>query len=262
MAKIITLASGKGGTGKSTLSAGIASYLAALGNKVLAIDVDIGLRSLDVLLGMHESVAFDFNDVIQQRCTLNDAVSAHPTLKRLSLLAAPNSAAPQDISVDIFRALLEPLRPHFDYIIIDSAAGVDTAFELAISCADMVIVVANTELISLRDAARVHQLLIEAGKTQCRLVVNRVRPHQIVAGEAANIDEVMDMVGLPLIGLVPEDETVIACANHATPLILQGQTNAGKSILDIAKRIEGKNVPLPKKIRATASQFNQVRIKT
>ncbi|MCL2546086.1 MAG: septum site-determining protein MinD [Oscillospiraceae bacterium] len=261
MGKVITLASGKGGTGKSTLAAGIASYLAALGKRVLAVDADIGLRSLDVLLGMHESMAFDFNDVIERRCTLNDAVTAHPVLKRLSLLAAPNTIMPQEIDLNVFQAMMKPLRPHFDYILVDSAAGVDTAFQLAVSVADMVIVVANTELISLRDAARVHQLLLaEAeGQKQCRLVVNRVRPHQIVAGEAANIDEVMDMVGLPLLGLVPEDETVIACANHASPLILQGRTNAGQAMLDIARRIDGLYVPLPKKIRASASQFVEVK---
>jgi len=258
MGKVIAVTSGKGGAGKSTMTAGISSYLAVMGRRVLAVDADIGLCNLDVLLGMHQHTAFDFHDVMMRRCSLNDAVKAHPTITRLSLLGAPNNIPPQDINANIFKSMIEAMKPYFDYIFVDAAAGVDTAFHLAISAADMVLVVTNTELISLRDAARVNKLLMTADKSDARLIVNRVRPHQIMAGEASNIDEVIDTVGLPLIGLVPEDETVIACANHASPLILQGQTNAGQAILDIARRLDGNQVPLPKKIKASASQFVEI----
>ncbi len=251
----IVVTSGKGGTGKTTCTAAIASCLAGLGRRVLVIDGDIGLRNLDLVLGMNEQVPFDYNDVIQGRCTLNDAIVSHRKIKRLSLLAAPMSIMPGDIEPQVFRAIMRAVKPFYDYVLIDCAAGLDTAFQLAAGAAESAILVANTELVSLRDAARTHQLLREMNITDCRLIINRLRPHQIKAGEAANIDEAMDIAGLPLLGLVPEDETVIACANHTTPLVLQGKTAAGLAFLNIAKRIDGQTVQLPKKIKSSPSRF-------
>lgn len=250
------IASGKGGTGKSTVTAGLAACLASMGRRVLVIDADIGLRNLDLILGMHELVAFDFYDVMQRRCTLNDAVVSHPYIKNLSLLAAPTSVTPQHIDTRLFQAILRAVKPHYQYIFLDTAAGLDTAFQLTKDAADAAILVANTELISLRNAARAHQLLLQSGIDDCMLILNRVRPHQIAARETANIDEAMDMAGLPLLGLVPEDETVIACANRTSPLLWQGKTNAGQALMNIAKRLDGQIVQLPKKIKTSGSRFS------
>jgi len=229
--------------------------LAAMKKRVLAIDADIGLRNLDLVLGMNEQIAFDFYDVIQRHCTLNDAITNHARIKGLSLLAAPTAAQPSDVDASVFKAIVQAIKPYYDYILIDCAAGLDTAFKIALVAAEAAIIVANTEVVSLRDAARVHQLLKQSKVEENRLVLNRVRPHLIEAGLSANIDEAMDIAGLPLLGLVPEDETVIACANHAEPIILQGKTVAGTAYQDIAKRITGQNVQLPKKVKASPSRY-------
>jgi septum site-determining protein MinD len=257
MGTAIVVTSGKGGTGKTTVTAGVASCLAALGKKTVAVDADIGLRNLDIVIGRSDRVIMDFYDVMETRCSLADAIVSHPAVENLSILAAPVTASPQDIDPSGFNELIIRLKEEYDYCFIDCAAGLDTSFKLATGAADSAIVVSNTELLSLRDAARVSALLFEAGIEDVKLVVNRVRPYMVEHNEASNIDEAMDMTGLPLLGIVPEDETVIACANHASLVILQGRTEAGQGFLDIARRICGETVSLQKKIKVSPSRYDE-----
>jgi septum site-determining protein MinD len=226
-----------------------------LGKKVVAVDADIGLRNLDIVMGMHDKAVMDFNDVLNEHCTLDEAVVRHPSVEGLSVLAAPVSVSPRDIDPSAFNRMIKCLKEHYDFCIIDCAAGVDTAFRLAVGAADSAIVVSNTELVSLRDAARVAALLTELDLQFIKLVVNRVRPYMVAQNEAANIDEAMDMTALPLLGIIPEDETVIACANHASLVIMQGRTEAGQSFVDMARRLLGETVPIRKKIKISSSKY-------
>ena len=255
MGSAIVVTSGKGGTGKTTVTAGLASCLAALGKRVLAIDADIGLRNLDIVLGMSDCAVMDFHDAICGRCLPEEAVAKHPQMENLFLVAAPTSVLPKEICPLAFNGLVERLKAQYDFCFIDCAAGLDTAFQLAVGAADAAIVVTNTEAVGLRDAARVAALLEQRALRFVKLVVNRVRPYMVEEKDAADIDEAMDATGLPLLGIVPEDETVIACANHAVPIVLQGPTQAGRCLLSIARRLLGETVPIEKKIKVSASRF-------
>ena len=239
---MIVITSGKGGTGKTSLTGGVGAALARLGHKVLCVDGDVGLRNLDIALGMSDAALMDFSDVIAGRCARDRAVTPHPSIDHLSLLTAP-LALPEELSEEDFRGLVNEAREDFDFVLIDSPAGLGTGFRLSVCAADRAVVVAMNDPASLRDAQRVVTEL-ESLET-IHLVVNRVRP-KLLRRMDATIDEAMDAAGLPLLGLVPEDEKVTLAARQGKALCQFAQKGAAQAYDNIARRLSGQQVPLMK----------------
>lgn len=240
MGSVIVVTSGKGGTGKTSITGGVGSCLARLGKSVLCIDMDIGLRNLDISLGLSDRALMDFSDVVFGRCSLEKAAVSHPDLPGLSLLSAPMSFTPQLTQWQV-QELLDTARKRYDYILIDSPAGLGSGFQLATCGADRALVVATNDTSSLRDAQRTVAELERLD--QIHLVMNRIQP-KLLRQLRTTIDDAMDAAGLPLIGVVPEDPRVILSANQGRPLILNGRQGAANACLNIAKRIQGIRVPI------------------
>lgn len=239
MGTAVMVTSGKGGTGKTSLTAGVASCLAALGRRVLCIDLDIGLRNLDLTLGMSDRALMDFTDVMEYRCTLLGAAVEQPEIRNLFLLTAPHSSSGLDQKR--FKSVVDEACDYFDFVFMDSPAGLGEGFQLAMAAADRVIVVSAVDPAALRDAQRtvteLHTL------TQLHLVMNRVQP-KLISRLRTSIDSAMDAAGLPLLGVVPEDPNVTMATAAGVPLILTTYKGAAPAYLNIAKRLLGQRVPL------------------
>ena len=240
MGIVIAITSGKGGTGKTSITGGVAASLALMGRTVLCIDMDIGLRNLDISLGLNDRALMDFSDVALGRCPLARAAVAHPALKGLFLLTSPMTM-PASLTPEKVRALLDTARTMYDYVLIDSPAGLGPGFRLAICGADRAIVIATNDASSLRDAQRTVAELDQL--RQVHLVMNRIQT-RLLRRLRATIDDAMDAAGLPLIGVVPEDPHVILCANLGQPLTSRGQRGAALACWNIARRLEGERVPI------------------
>lgn len=239
MGTAVMITSGKGGTGKTSLTAGVASCLAALGRRVLCVDLDIGLRNLDLTLGMSDRALMDFTDVMDYRCPLLTAAVEQPEIRNLFLLTAPHTSPGLDQKR--FQAVIEEASDYFDFVFMDSPAGLGEGFQLAMAAADRVIVVSAVDPAALRDAQRtvaeLHAL------TQLHLVMNRVQP-RLISKLRTSIDSAMDTAGLPLLGVVPEDPKVTMATAAGVPLILTTYKGAAPAYLNIAKRLLGQRVPL------------------
>ena len=242
MGEIIAVLSGKGGTGKTSLCAGIATALAQSNFKVLCIDCDIGLRNLDISLGLSDHPALSFSEVCSGDYSLDQA-ARHPDFPELSFLTAPVNCAPEDIDRNAFSAMLRLARQRFSYIFLDAPAGIDAGFRLCADFADRVILVTGSDPASIRDAARTAELLELMGKQGTRLVVNRISRKMYQALQLT-VDDVMDEAGLPLLGIVPEDPEVTLSAAFRRPLLRQGKKGAAAACRRIAKRIQGLPVPI------------------
>ena len=239
MGTAVMITSGKGGTGKTSLTAGVASCLAALGRRVLCVDLDIGLRNLDLTLGMSDRALMDFTDVMDYRCPLLTAAVEQPEIRNLFLLTAPHSSPGLDQKR--FQAVIEEASEYFDFVFMDSPAGLGEGFQLAMSAADRVIVVSSVDPAALRDAQRTVAELHDL--TQLHLVMNRVQP-RLISKLRTSIDSAMDTAGLPLLGVVPEDPNVTMATAAGVPLILTTYKGAAPAYLNIAKRLLGQRVPL------------------
>ena len=240
MGTVITITSGKGGTGKTSITGGVAAWLALMGRTVLCIDMDIGLRNLDISLGLNDRALMDFSDVALGRCPLARAAVEHPTLKGLWLLTSPMSLPPS-LTPEKVRALLDTARTMYDYILIDSPAGLGAGFRLAVCGADRALVVSTSDASSLRDAQRAEAELEHLKIVH--LVMNRIQT-KLLRKLRATIDDAMDAAGLPLIGVVPEDPQVILCANLGLPLTTRGPKGAALACRNIAWRLEGDHIPI------------------
>lgn len=241
MGERIAVLSGKGGTGKTSLCAGIATALAQLGEKVLCIDCDVGLRNLDISLGISDTGTLSFVDVYRGSYALSQAAE-HPLYPNLRFLTAPVNLRAEDVDAKAFDAMLRQAQKMFDYIFLDAPAGLDAGFSLCASHADRVILVTNPEPSAIRDAARTGQKLELMKKNQVRIIVNRVRP-KLLDVTKRTVDDVMDESGLPLLGVVPEDENVTLAAAFETPLLKYTRKGAAAACKRIAKRIQGLPVP-------------------
>ena len=240
MGTAIMVTSGKGGTGKTTLTAGVASCLAALGHRVLCLDLDIGLRNLDIALGLADRAVMDFGDVMAQRCPLLTAAVEHPDIQGLSLLTAPLSLNQPDEGA--FRAMVAEAKDNFDFVFMDSPAGLGLGFQLAMAAADRAILVSATDPAALRDAQMAVSHLV--GQVDpILLVMNRVQP-KLIGKLRTTIDHAMDAAGLPLLGLVPEDQRVTLAAASGVPVVLIGRKGACPAYLNIARRLLGRKAPL------------------
>lgn len=239
MGTAIMITSGKGGTGKTSLTAGVASCLAALGQRVLCMDLDIGLRNLDLVLGMSDRAVMDFSDVMAGRCDLLSAAAEQPEIKGLYLLTAPLTA--DGLDAQRFREVVDEAKERFDYVFMDSSAGLGSGFQLAMAVADRAIVVSAVDPAALRDAQRAVSELHTL--PQLHLVMNRVQP-KLIRKLRTSIDNAMDAAGLPLLGVVPEDAAVTMAAAAGVPLVLAAHKGAACAYLNISKRILGQRVPL------------------
>ena len=245
MGQVAAFVSGKGGTGKTSLTAGVAGCLAAEGRRVLCIDCDVGLRNLDISLGMRDEAVIPFTAVLDGECTLEDAVP-HPEIPGLSLLTAPVTRRPEELDGAAFARLLDEARRRFDWCLIDAPAGVGAGFRLSTVGADRVIVVASADPAAMRDASRAADLVELQGSGELQLVVNRVSA-AMYRRMHATVDDVMDGVGLPLLGIVPEDPAVTLAAAAGQPLVLYTDRGAAVACLRIARRLQGRRVPLPRR---------------
>ena len=240
MGTVIAVTSGKGGTGKTSITGGVAASLSLMGRSVLCIDMDIGLRNLDITLGLNDRALMDFSDVALGRCPLARAAVDHPEIKGLALLTAPMSL-PASLTAEKVRALLDTARTIYDYILIDSPAGLGVGFRLAICGADRAVVVSTNDASSLRDAQRT---VVEMDYLrQVHLVMNRIQT-RLLRKLRTTIDDAMNAAGLPLIGVVPEDPQVILCANLGQPITSRGKKGAALACWNIAQRLEGQKVPI------------------
>ena len=242
MSTAIAVTSGKGGTGKTSLTGAVASCLAALGSRVLCIDMDIGLRNLDISLGLTDRALMDFTDVLAGHCPLEKAAVAHPVIANLSLLTAPVNLPDDPPSAEQIRGLVGQAKQQFDYVLMDSPAGLGSGFQLAVCAADRAIVVATADASSMRDAQRT-VFLLRSQIQRIHLVVNRIQP-KLMQRLHTTIDDAMDTAGLPLLGIIPEDPQVMIAANHGQPLILASNKGAAVACLNIARRLLGEKAPL------------------
>ncbi|MBQ9267916.1 MAG: AAA family ATPase [Oscillospiraceae bacterium] len=242
MGEVLVITSGKGGTGKTTLCAGIASCLAAMGQKVLAIDCDIGLNNLDIALGMTDCATVSFLDVMMENQYLSDAPE-HPVIPGLQLLTAPTKTRAGLVDDIIFGRLIEEAAESYDWVLLDAPAGIGYGFDLATAYASRAILVATADAGSLRDAQQTAALLTEKGIKQIELVVNRVT-RRLLNSVRSNIDDIMDHVGLPLLGLIPEDPIVPVAAANSSALVLRSRKGAAMACLRISRRLLGMDAPL------------------
>ncbi len=242
MGEVLVITSGKGGTGKTTLCAGIASCLAAMGQKVLAIDCDIGLNNLDIALGMTDCATISFLDVMMENQYLSDA-PVHPVIPGLQLLTAPTKTRAGLVDDIIFGRLIEEAAESYDWVLLDAPAGIGYGFDLAAAYADRAILVATADAGSLRDAQQTAAILSEKGIKTIQLVVNRVT-RRLLRSVRSNIDDIMDHVGLPLLGLIPEDQTVPAAAADGDALVLRSHKGAAMACLRISRRLLRMDAPL------------------
>jgi septum site-determining protein MinD len=246
-AKAIVVTSGKGGVGKTTTTANVGAALAQQGEKVVVIDTDVGLRNLDVVMGLEGRVVFDLIDVFEGRCKLQQALIRDKRVDSLFLIAASQtrdkSALSEERMKETVTALLEG---GFDRVFIDSPAGIEAGFQTAASAAQGGLVVVNPEVSSVRDADRIIGLLEARQIHEVKLIINRLRPEMVKKGDMLEVNDVLEILGIELIGVVPEDEKILISTNIGSPASLENATKgAGEAFRQIARRIRGESVPFP-----------------
>lgn len=241
--KVVTITSGKGGVGKTTATANIGAGLADFGNKVVCVDADIGLRNLDVVLGLENRIVYDLVDVIEGRCRLRQAMIRDKRLPELFLIPAAQTRDKSAVSPSDMIRLCDELRADYDWILIDSPAGIERGFRNAVAPADIVVVLTNPEVSAVRDADRIIGLIEAEEKGPAHLVINRIKPEMVRRGDMLSVDDILELLAVDLIGMVPEDENVMLGTNRGLPVVLDGKSRAGQAFRNIARRIIGEDVP-------------------
>ena len=242
-ATVLTISSGKGGVGKTTTTANLAVALALNGQKVVCIDGDIGLRNLDVVMGLENRIVFDVVDVVEGRCRLRQAMIRDKRVSDLYLIPAAQTRDKSAISPSDMVRLCDDLRSEFDWVIIDCPAGIERGFRNALAPADVVVVVTNPEVSAVRDADRIIGLVDAEEKGPARLIINRLNPAMVKRGDMLTPDDVLELLAIELIGIVPEDENVIMSTNRGQPVVFDGKSRAGLAYQNIARRLRGEKVP-------------------
>jgi len=246
MGTVITVTSGKGGVGKSTTAANVAVGLAKSGKRVVAVDFDIGLRNLDMILGLENRIVYDLIDVIEKRCNLSQALINDKRAKDLYFLPASQTRDKTALKKDKVEELIESLKKDFDYIMLDSPAGIESGFENAIFLADQALIIATPDVSSVRDADRVIGIIDAKSKkakngeeVSKKIVINRLKPEMVESGEMMSINDILNILALPLVGVIPEDSKIISATNVGEPIIYDKNSLAGEAFRRLSKRILG-----------------------
>lgn len=242
MGEVIVVTSGKGGVGKTTTTANLGSALALRGKKVVLIDTDIGLRNLDVVMGLENRIVYDIVDVVEEKCKLKQALIKDKRFKDLFLLPAAQTRDKSAVNEEQMKELTEKLKEEFDYIIIDCPAGIEQGFKNAIAGANRAIVVTTAEISAIRDADRIVGLLEASEIKNPELVVNRLKPAMVRKGEMMDVEDIVDLLSIDLIGVVPDDEYIITQTNKGEPVVSNHKAPSGKAYIEIARRILGENI--------------------
>lgn len=242
-AKVVTITSGKGGVGKTTITANLGAALASRGNKVVCIDADIGLRNLDVVLGLENRIVYDLVDVVEGRCRLKQAMIRDKRTNGLYLIPAAQTRDKTAVSPSDMVRLCDELRKEHDWIIIDSPAGIERGFRNAIAPSDMIFVVTNPEISAVRDADRIIGLVEAEEKGPAKLIINRLNYEMVKKGDMISVEDIVDLLAIELIGIVPEDQKVIVSTNRGSPISLDAKSLAGEALQNIALRMMGEDVP-------------------
>jgi septum site-determining protein MinD len=236
---------GKGGVGKTTTTANLAVALAQRGNKVVAVDADIGLRNLDLVMGLESRVVYNFIDVIEKRCKLGQALVHDKRMRdHLYLMPTAQTRTKDAVTPEQMRELCDQMREQFDFILLDCPAGIEGGFKNAAAGADEALVVTTPEIPAVRDADRIIGMLDSMGKSPTQLIINRYRPAMVQGGEMLSPDDILDLLAVKLIGIVPEDDSVIKASNRGEPLTFKRDSPAGEAYSNIAARILGEDVPM------------------
>nr|WP_309099778.1 septum site-determining protein MinD [Fredinandcohnia onubensis] len=260
MGEAIVITSGKGGVGKTTTSANVGTSLAVLGKRVCLIDTDIGLRNLDVVMGLENRIIYDLVDVVQGRCKLKQALVKDKRFDdHLYLLPAAQTSDKTAVEPSQMKNLVEELKQDFDYIIIDCPAGIEQGFQNAIAGADKAIVVTTPETSAVRDADRIIGLLEKEDVEPPRLIVNRIRNHMMKSGEMLDIDEIVTHLSIDLIGIVADDDEVIKASNSGEPIALNSSSKTAISYRNIARRILGESIPLQSLENDPKGMFSKIK---
>ncbi len=238
----IVITSGKGGVGKTTTSANIGTGLAILGKSVVILDADIGLRNLDVVMGLENRIVYDIVDVVEKNCRLKQALIRDKRFDKLYLLPAAQTRDKSAVKPEQMIELLNDLKEDFDYIIIDSPAGIEQGFQYSIAGADLAVIVTTPEISAVRDADRVIGILEAKGLNDPKLIINRIRADMVRRGDMMNREDIEDILAIDLLGIVPDDEEIVISTNKGEPVVIERRTIAGNAYMNIAKRIIGEEV--------------------
>ena len=242
MGEVIVITSGKGGVGKTTTTANLGAALAMQGKKVCLVDTDIGLRNLDVVMGLENRIVYDIVDVVEEKCKLRQALIKDKRFSELFLLPAAQTRDKTAVNEEQMKVLTNTLKEEFDYILIDCPAGIEQGFKNAIAGANRAIVVTTAEISAIRDADRIIGLLESSEIKNPELIVNRLKPNMVRRGEMMDVDDIVDLLSIGLIGVVPDDEYVVTQTNKGEPVVQNRKAPSGKAYLEIARRVLGENI--------------------
>jgi len=243
-ATVITITSGKGGVGKTTTTANLGVALAMLSQRVVAIDADIGLRNLDVVMGLENRIVYDLVDAVEGHCRLRQALIRDKRLSELYLLPAAQTRDKTAVSPEQMVELCDQLRPDFDFILIDSPAGIERGYRNAVAPADRVVIVTTPEVSAVRDADRIVGLVEAEEKDPPSVIINRLNPDMVRRGQMLSTEDVIELLAIDLLGIIPEDKEVIVSTNRGTPVALDGRAPSGQAFRNIAGRLMGRDIPL------------------
>lgn len=242
MGEVIVVTSGKGGVGKTTTVANISTGLSMDQKKVVMVDADIGLRNLDVVMGLENRIVYDLVNVVEKKCRLQQALIRDKRYEHLFLLPAAQTRDKSAVSPEQMQELCQELRKEFDYVIIDCPAGIEQGFKNAITGADRAVVVTTPEVSAVRDADRVIGLLEAAGVSNPRLIINRLRPEMVKKGDMMDIQDILEILAVKLVGVIPDDDSIIISTNRGEPVVIS-DTLAGRAFKNVARRLQGVEVP-------------------
>lgn len=258
MGEVIVITSGKGGVGKTTTTANLGTGFALLGKKVALVDADIGLRNLDVVMGLENRIVYDLVDVTEGNCRLKQALIRDKRFENLYLLPAAQTRDKDAVSPAQMQELCRDLAQDFDFVLIDCPAGIEQGFKNAIAGADRAVIVTTPEVSAVRDADRIIGLLEAEGKSNPKLIVNRIRPKMVKKGDMMDIDDIIEILAVDLLGVIPEDEYIVISTNKGEPAVSNPTSLAGTAYKNIVRRLMGENVPLMS-LKAEEGLFDKVK---
>ena len=242
MGEVIVITSGKGRVGKRSTTENLGASLDIAGKKVVLVDTDIGLRNIDVVMGLENRIVHDLADVREEKCKLRQALIKDKRFEELFLLPAAQTRDKTAINEEQMKELTEKLKEEFDYVLIDCPAGIEQGFKNAVAGADRAIVVTTAEISAIRDADRIIGLLESSEIKNPELIINRLRPNMVKKGEMMDVEDIVDLLSIDLIGVVPDDEYIITQTNKGEPVIKNKKAPSGKAYIETARRILGENI--------------------